>query len=111
MTAATKIDYVPTMDEARRFIRSNPSTSWETLVDVLGLGNEDKATVSGGRFRELWKLAGGMVDSKGNAWVEIETLPSVLRKIIDAVGRVKPNSAEYAEKSWPKNQWPQRLGK
>jgi hypothetical protein len=76
------------MDEAMRFMRSNPDVSWEMLIQVLDLGSEDKASVSGGRFRELWKLSGGMVDKKGRAWVETNILPAVLRKIVDAICKV-----------------------
>ena len=89
MTDAPKADYMPTLDEAVRFIRSNPLTSWETVIDVLGIGSEDHAEVSGGRLRELLKAAGGAFDKKSRAWVEVDTLPSVLRKIIDAVKKIE----------------------
>ena len=85
MTDAPRLNYMPTMDEAVRFIRSNPQTSWEIVIDALGIGSEDNAQVSGGRFRELWKLAGGEVDKKGRAWVEMQVLPTVLGKITDAI--------------------------
>lgn len=76
-----------TLDQVHRFMASNPLTSWEALVSVLKLGDEDQAAVSGGRFRELWKLNGGAVDKNGRAWVEMETLPIVLRKIVDSIQR------------------------
>lgn len=81
---------MPTLDAVRRFMKSNPDTSWEMLIEVLGIGDEERAEVSGGRLRELWRLAGGAIDKRSRAWVEMDTLPSVLRKIIDAV---KPQSA------------------
>ena len=85
MTEALLLNYMPTLDEARRFIMSNPAVSWEMVVEATGIGSEERAQVSGGRFRELWKLAGGMVDKKGRAWVEMDTLPFVLRRIVDAI--------------------------
>lgn len=82
MTEPT-IKTAPTMDEVKTFMRSNPDTSWEMLVEILSIGDEDRAIVSGGKLRELWRLAGGAVDKRGRAWIEIDLLPSVLRKIID----------------------------
>lgn len=76
--------FMPAMDAVYRFMRSNPQTSCMMLIETLGLGKEEKAEVSRGRLLELWKLAGGAVDKKGNAWVEIEELPAVLRVVIDA---------------------------
>lgn len=87
-------DYVPTMDAAHRFIRSNPLTSFEILVGILGIGDEDRAEVSGGRLRELWKACGGAVDKKGRAWVEMETLPFVLRRIIDTEKQIAGATAK-----------------
>lgn len=78
-------DYFPNMAEVHRFMVSNPSVSFEMLAKILGIGDEEKADVSGGRFRELWKQGGGMYDKKGNAWVEVSALPLVLRRIIDTV--------------------------
>lgn len=80
---------MPTLDEAIRFIRSNPLVAWETVIEALDIGSEDRAEVSGGRLRELWKASGGAVDKKSRAWVEIDTLPAVLRKIIDAVKQIE----------------------
>ena len=88
MTNHNSEQRMPNLDEAIRFMRSNPLTSWETMLEILDLGNEDNAPVSGGRFRELWKLSGGAFDRKGCAWVEIETLPVVLRRLIDAVNKI-----------------------
>lgn len=91
MTEATRTDYTPTLDEAARFIRSNPHSSFYIVAETLKLGDEDNAAVSGGRFRELWKLSCGMYGSKtppknrSIAWIETELLPEVLRKIIDTV--------------------------
>lgn len=79
-------DSVPNMDEVYRFMRSNPSTSWGMLVEVLGIGGSPE--VSGGRFRELWRESGGAIDKKGNAWIELSVLPQVLAKIIDASNRL-----------------------
>lgn len=90
-------DYLPTMDGALRFMRSNPMTSWEMMLEVCGLGDEDNAPVSGGRFRELWKLSGGAVKD-GKAWVEMETLPFVLRRLIDAVRAIEQRHQNDAEK-------------
>ena len=80
---------IPSMDAVYRFMRSNPSVSWEMLVEVLRIGDEDSVGPSGGRFRELWTQSGGAVDRKGNAWVELQILPTVLRKIIDADALIK----------------------
>lgn len=76
---------IPNMDAVYRFMRNNPQTSWEMVIELLGIGSEDEAKVSSGRLRELWKLAGGSVDRKGRAFLEIDLLPAALRKIIDAV--------------------------
>ncbi len=88
MTEHKPLDYMPSLDEAKRFVQSNPETAWQLVADRLGLGSEDKAAVSGGRFRELWRLSGGAVDKKGRAWVEMDMLPSVLRGIIDAIQKL-----------------------
>ena len=80
--------FMPTMDAVYRFMRRNPYTSWEMLAEVLKLGTDETDGPSGGRFRELWKQCGGAVDKKGNAWVEMQILPAVLRKIIDAEKRI-----------------------
>ena len=82
-------DYVPTMDAAMRFMRSNPVTSWEMMLEILNLGSEDNAPASGGRFRELWKLSGGAFKN-GKAWVEVDTLPFVLRRLIDVINALPP---------------------
>lgn len=89
--------FMPAMDAVYRFMRSNPQTSCMMLIETLGLGAEEAAKVSRGRLLEIWKLAGGAVDKKGNAWVEIQELPAVLRVVIDAEkaasavdGEVKP---------------------
>lgn len=76
---------MPNMDAVHRFMVSNPQTSWEMLTEILGIGSEDAVKISGGRFRELWKLAGGSVKRNGHAWVEIDRLPAALRQIVDAV--------------------------
>lgn len=47
--------------------------------------------VSDGRLRELWKQAGGSVDRKGRAFLEIDLLPAALRKILD--GALQAESA------------------
>lgn len=78
---------IPTMDAVNRFMRSNPLSSWEMLTEILDIGAEESAAISGGKFRELWKLAGGSVNKKGHAWVEVDRLPKTLRQIIDAVAR------------------------
>ncbi len=88
MTEPLKAPYMPTMDEAVRFMQSNPQTSWEILIEIFQIGDEEKAAVSGGRMRELWKLSGGAFDKKGRAWVEIDTLPFVLRRLIDSVNKI-----------------------
>lgn len=93
---------IPTMDVALRFMRSNPQTSWEMLIEILGIGSEDTAAVSGGRFRELWELAGGAYDKKGRAWIEIQILPAVLRKIVDAIQRLPPEDAPSVKASEPR---------
>lgn len=85
--------FMPTMDAVYRFMRSNPSVSWEMLVEVLKLGTDETDGPSGGRFRELWQQCGGAIDRKGNAWVELQILPAVLRKIIDASNRIASPSS------------------
>lgn len=45
--------------------------------------------VSGGRFRELWKMHGGSFNRRGHAWIETDLLPGLLHKITDAVWRFK----------------------
>lgn len=87
--------FMPTMDAVYRFMRSNPQTSCIMLIATLGLGVESNANTSRGRLLELWKLAGGAFDKKGNAWVETPELPAVLRIIIDAekvASQSKPDS-------------------
>lgn len=84
MTAHALPDAIPTMDAVYRFMRKNPQTSCMMLIETLGLGDQTTAKLSGGRLRDLWKLAGGAFDRKGRAWVEIDELPSVLRTVIDA---------------------------
>ena len=86
MTESRPFDYVPTLDEARRFIISNPSTSWEILRERLGLETEADA-VSDGRLRELWKLNGGAVAKGNRAWIEIDLLPRLLREVVSACVR------------------------
>ena len=88
MTDERQPNYMPTLDEAQRFIVSNPEIAWHIVAQAFGLGDEDRAEVSGGRFRELWRLCGGAVDKQGCAWVEMDVLPSVLRGIIDAVKKL-----------------------
>lgn len=92
MTMEVTAANVPNMDEVHRFMRSNPSTSWEMLVEVLGIGSSPE--VSGGRFRELWRESGGAIDKKGNAWIELSVLPQVLAKIIDASNRLATTQAQ-----------------
>lgn len=96
MTEHVAPDLIPTMDAVYRFMRSNPNTSWEMLVEVLKLGTDETDGPSGGRFRELWMQSGGAVDRKGNAWVELQILPTVLRKIIDASNRIASQSDRSA---------------
>ena len=93
--ADPKPDYMPTMDEVHRFIKSNPLTSFEMLAEITGIGDYDNAPVSGDRFRELWKLGGGAF-AKGRAWVEIETLPFVLCRIVDTINKLPPERAALA---------------
>lgn len=81
-TPPLKPNYVPTADEAYRFIASNPITSAQFLVETQKLSRKDSA-VSNGRLRDLWKLAGGMIDKKGRAWIEADLLPGLLRIMID----------------------------
>lgn len=86
-----------TMDVVHRFMKSNPLSSWEMLTEILDIGSEEAAAVSGGKFRELWKLAGGSVNRKGQAWVEVDRLPATLRQIIDAVARSQSTSKGVTE--------------
>jgi hypothetical protein len=88
MTEIRPADHIPPMHEIYNFMRSNPNTSWEMIVEVLKIGSDETDGPSAGRFRELWKQCGGAVDRKGNAWVEMQTLPGVLRRIIDASNRI-----------------------
>jgi hypothetical protein len=85
---------MPTMDAVYRFMRSNPLTSCEMLIEVLALGNEENAEASSGRLREIWRLAGGSFDKKGRAWVEIDLLPQVLRRVIDAAAKLTAHDPE-----------------
>lgn len=71
-------EYMPTADAAYRFIRSNPETSASFLIDTLKLST-DTSRCSNGKLREIWKLAGGMIDKKAHAWIESDLLPGVLR--------------------------------
>ena len=80
MTEPVKPPYMPTMDEAHRFIKSNPLTAASILVETQNLARED-STSSDGRLRELWKLAGGAVDKKGRAWIELHLLPGLIRAV------------------------------
>lgn len=78
MTEALKSPYMPTADEAHRFIMSNPAVSASFLVEEFKLSTEDDRC-SNGRLREIWKQAGGMVDKKERAWIEAHLLPGLLR--------------------------------
>lgn len=83
MTGPTRNDYTPKLDEVVRFMRSNPLTSFEALAEILKIGDDGNAMMSGGRFRELWRINGGAFDKKGRAWIETDLLPQILRRIID----------------------------
>ena len=80
MTEPIKAPYMPTMDEAHRFIKSNPLTAASILVETQNLAREDSDT-SNGRLREMWLLAGGSVDKKGRAWIELHLLPGLIRAV------------------------------
>ena len=86
MTDENRINYVPTLDEAVRYIRSNPAVAWEILRGQIGLVTEAEA-VSDGRLRELWKLNGGVVGKGNRAWIEVDLLPGLLREVVSAVVR------------------------
>lgn len=93
MTDIIEYARMPTMDEVCRFVESNPATSWEIITSQLGFGDVERAAVSGGRFRELWKLFGGQVDKKSRAWIEVDLLPGILRKIIDTTNALPPEKS------------------
>ena len=88
---------MPSWNEVYDFAKSNPYAFWKTAEDVFKLGNEDKAEMSGGRLRELWKLNGGSVMRDGKAWIEIDLLPKLLRAIIDANDQLRSSPATVAE--------------
>lgn len=98
MSEPLRENYMPTLDEAIRFIKSNPMTSWEVIAKEHKLGDEDAAAVSGGRFRELWKLNGGAFDKQGRAWIEVELLPQILRRIIDSVNALDDPQSTAAQR-------------
>ena len=71
--------YMPTADEAFRFIDSNPRTAAGFLAEVFSKSRED-SKCSNGRLRDIWKLAGGAVDDKKDrAWIEVHLLPGLMR--------------------------------
>lgn len=80
---------MPTLDEIYRFARSNPLTLWQVVTEVMELGDEDRAEMSGGRCRELWKLNGGAFYKRGRAWIEVYLLPKLLRSIFDANDKLR----------------------
>lgn len=45
-------NYMPTLDQAQRFMRSNPAVTFEMMAEIRGIGDEEKAELSGGRLRE-----------------------------------------------------------
>jgi hypothetical protein len=86
MTDIRPPNYIPTLDEAVLYIRSNPAVAWEILREQIGLATEAEA-VSDGRLRELWKLNGGAVGKGNRAWIEVDLLPRLLREVVSAVVR------------------------
>ena len=86
MTETRPLNYMPTLDEAVRYIHSNPAVAWEILRPQIGLATEAEA-VSDARLRELWKLNGGAVAKGNRAWIEIDLLPHLLREVVSAVVR------------------------
>lgn len=79
MTKALEEPYMPTADEAVRFIKSNPVYSALALAEHWRVsGDGDRC--SNGRLREIWKMAGGAFDEKRErAWIEAHLLPGLLR--------------------------------
>ena len=43
MTDIRPPNYIPTLDEAVRYIRSNPAVAWEILREQIGLATEAEA--------------------------------------------------------------------
>lgn len=93
--AAAPAERMPTMDEAYRFIASNPVTSAAILVETQKIASDDAPT-SNGRIRDLWRLAGGMVDKRGRAWIEFDLLPGIIRTMAElhAQSRIAALEAE-----------------
>lgn len=58
MTEPLKPPYMPTLDEAMRFIQSNPGVSASILTETWRVARDDDRC-SNGRLREIWKQAGG----------------------------------------------------
>lgn len=79
MTEPLKPPYMPTLNEAMRFIQSNPGVSASILTEPWRVARDDDRC-SNGRLREIWKQAGGAVDiKKDRAWIEVHLLPGLMR--------------------------------
>ncbi len=77
--ADPKADYMPTADEAYRFIQSNPGVAAHFLMERWRVSTEEDRC-SNGKLREAWKQAGGAVHPKTDrAWIEAHLLPGLLR--------------------------------
>lgn len=77
-------DYMPTLDAATRFVRSNPATAASILIEHWRTpGDNDRC--SNGKLRDIWKAAGGMVDKTkpGRVWIEADLLPGLLRLLAE----------------------------
>lgn len=84
-------DYIRAqMCEHEKLVTSNNSNAMEAMMAQAA---SDR--VSDGRLRDLWKAAGGSVDKKKRAFLEIDLLPNALRKIIDAA--LKADSSPSGE--------------
>jgi hypothetical protein len=77
-------DYMPSADQACRFIKSNPSVSASFLIEHWRVSGDDDRC-SNGKLRDIWKAAGGMVDKNkpGRVWIEADLLPGLLRLLAE----------------------------
>lgn len=101
----TRGDRMPTLDEVHRFVKSNPKTAVDLVLDLVFAGHlaseetvsPEAAAMSDGRLRELWKESGAAIDRHGRAFIEADLLPRILRLIIEVAARSRPSPATKDE--------------